>query len=76
MTAAKTVEVMRSCFAAQGISLEVVTDNGPQFRAAEFKDFLQANDVRHTLTPPYHPQSNGVAACAVQTTKKHCLNKC
>lgn len=74
-TTAKTVEVVRSWFAAHGLPLEVVTDNGPQFRAAEFKEFLQANGVRHTLTPPYHPQSNGAAERAVQTTKKALLKQ-
>lgn len=68
-TTSKTVEAMRSWFAAHGLPLEVVTDNGPQFRAAEFKEFLQANGVRHTLTPPYHPQSNGAVERLVQTTK-------
>lgn len=74
-TAAKTIEVVRSWFAAHGLPLEVVTDNGPQFRAQEFEDFLSSNGVRHTLTPPYHPQSNGAAERAVQSTKKALLKQ-
>lgn len=74
-TAAKTVEAVRSWFASHGLPVEVVTDNGPQFRAAEFLTFLKANGVKHTLTPPYHPQSNGAAERAVQTTKKALLKQ-
>lgn len=63
------VAVLRSLFAAHGLPLEVVTDNGPQFRADECQSFLKAQGVKHTFTPPYHPQSNRAVERAVQTIK-------
>lgn len=72
-TAQKTVEVVRSVFASYGLPVEVVTDTGPQFASSEFQEFLHKNGVKHTLTPPYHPQSNGAAERAVQTMKKPLL---
>ena len=42
-------------------------DNGPQFIASEFVDFLKQNGVKQTLAAPYHPSSNGAAERTVQT---------
>ena len=36
----------------------LVSDNGPQFTAHEFADFVSANGIRHIRTAPYHPASN------------------
>ena len=74
-TAADTIEVLRTCFARYGLPLEIVSDNGPQFVAQEFKDFLRNNGVKQTLCPPYHPASNGLAEKHVQTFKRM-LKKC
>ena len=68
-TATATVNLLRSLFASQGLALEVVTDNGPQFISEEFKRFLRLNGVKHTLCPPYHPASNGLAERYVKTFK-------
>ncbi|PIK44828.1 hypothetical protein BSL78_18307 [Apostichopus japonicus] len=69
-TASATVSKLRTAFAQFGLPVQVVTDNGPQFIAEEFKGFLQTNSVQHTLTPPYHPSSNGLAERHVQTFKR------
>ena len=70
-TSAKaTIGVLRSLFARYGLPLRLVSDNGPQFIADEFKSFLQMNGVEHTLCPPYHPASNGQAEVCVQTFKR------
>ena len=45
-------------------------DNGPQFRSHEFQMFMKVNGIRHQLTPPYHPSSNGQAKRLVQELKK------
>ena len=68
-TAEETANVLRKMFARWGLPEEVVTDNGPCFTAEPFRQFLRVNGVRHLLTPPYHPSSNGAAENAVKTVK-------
>ncbi len=78
-TSTKTIAALRKLFATHGLPETIVSDNGPQFTAQEFKDFLQMNGIRHSLSPPYHPASNGAAERAVQliksALKKHRLAK-
>ncbi|XP_054287992.1 uncharacterized protein K02A2.6-like [Macrosteles quadrilineatus] len=68
-TSAKVIEKLRTCFAAYGLPNTVVTDGGTQFTSQEFNDFLKFNGIRHLVSPPYHPASNGLAERMVQTTK-------
>ncbi|XP_064469669.1 uncharacterized protein K02A2.6-like [Ornithodoros turicata] len=72
-TATKTVEKLRTVFAAFGLPEVLVSDNGPPFLSAEFADFLSANGIVHKKIPPYHPASNGAAERLVQTVKKNLL---
>jgi putative transposase len=37
----------------------VISDNGPQFVAREFKQFVRISGMDHVRTSPYYPQSNG-----------------
>lgn len=37
----------------------VVTDGGPEYRNHHFDVFLSSMKVKHEVTTPYHPQSNG-----------------
>jgi len=69
-TSSKTITELRKLFAAYGLPQEVVSDNGPQLTSDEFGSFLKLNGVKHTLTPPYHPATNGLAERNVQTFKK------
>ena len=61
MTSTNALDVLRVWFASHGIPKHVVTDNGPQFIAEEFKEFLRRNGVKHVKSAPYHPASNGLA---------------
>lgn len=42
-----------------GLPEVIITDKGGEFRAIEFDKFLSECGVRHNVTTPYHPQSNG-----------------
>lgn len=68
-TSAKTIKVLRSIFASYGLPEEVVSDNGPQFTSSEFKQFFRGNGIRQTLTPAYHPSSNGAVERSVRPVK-------
>ena len=48
----------------------LVLDSGTQFTSAEFTQFLEGNQIKHILSAPYHPASNGLAECFVQTVKQ------
>jgi transposase InsO family protein len=37
----------------------VISDNGPQFIARDFKEFIRVSGMDHVRTSPYYPQSNG-----------------
>jgi putative transposase len=37
----------------------MVSDNGPQFIARDFKTFIRLSGMTHVRTAPYYPQSNG-----------------
>ena len=69
-TSEKTIEVLRSLFAHHGLSEKLVSNNGPQFTSAEFKQFLEGKSIKHILSAPYHPASNGLAEHFVQTLKR------
>ena len=64
-----TVNARRTIFSREEVPHTLVSDNGPQFKSLEFKDFLSWLGVLHNPTSPYHPSSNGQAARFVQTVK-------
>ncbi|XP_054260272.1 uncharacterized protein K02A2.6-like [Macrosteles quadrilineatus] len=70
-TSFKTIERLRTLFAAYGLPEELVSDNAPNFTSAEFREFLSRNGIKFTLSPPYHPASNGAAERCVQEVKKN-----
>ena len=47
-----------------------MSDNGTCFTSSEFQMFLRQNGVKHLLSAPYHPPTNGLAEQAVQVVKQ------
>jgi len=37
----------------------IISGNGPQFIAKDFKEFIRISGMTHVRTTPYYPQSNG-----------------
>jgi putative transposase len=42
-----------------GVTPRIISDNGPQFLAKDFKEFIRIAGMTHVKTSPYYPQSNG-----------------
>ena len=51
-------------------TIQLRTDNEHNFVSEEFKEFFQKNGIKHTTSAPYHPSTNRLAECAVQTFKQ------
>ena len=68
-TATRKIEELRQIFSRFGLPNKIVSDNGPQFVAEEFREFVEANGIKHVRVAPYHPKSNGQAERFVQTFK-------
>lgn len=64
-----TVEKLKETFSVMGIPELLVSDNGPPFNSAEFQKFCQLNGIIPLKSPPYHPQSNGLAERHVRNVK-------
>lgn len=47
----------------------IISDNGPQFVAKDFKEFIRLAGMTHVRTSPYYPQSNGKIERFNQTIK-------
>ena len=69
-SASQTITVLQEVFTRYGIPRVLVSNNGPQFIAEEFKTFMSANWILDIRSSPYHPSSNGAAKRLVRTVKR------
>jgi putative transposase len=58
-----------------GENPRIISDNGPQFVAKDFKEFIRICGMTHVRTSPYYPQSNGKKERWYQTLKRECLRR-
>ena len=56
-----------------GVTPRIITDNGPQFLAREFKAFIRIAGMTHVRTAPFYPQSNGKIERWHKTLKRECI---
>ena len=56
-----------------GVRPRVISDNGPQFVARDFKEFIRNTGLSHVRTSPYYPQSNGKIERWHRTLKADCI---
>ena len=56
-----------------GHTPRIISDNGPQFIAEDFKEFVREAGMTHVRTSPYYPQSNGKIERWHQSIKRECL---
>jgi putative transposase len=56
-----------------GVTPRIISDNGPQFVAKDFKEFIRLSGMTHVRISPYYPQSNGKIERWHQTLKGDAL---
>jgi len=54
-------------------SPRIISDNGPQFIARDFKEFIRLCGMTHVRTSPFYPQSNGKIERWHQSLKEECV---
>ncbi len=56
-----------------GTKPRIISDNGPQFIARDFKEFIRVAGITHVRTSPYYPQSNGKLERWHGSLKRECV---
>jgi putative transposase len=51
----------------------IISDNGPQFIAKDFKEFIRISGMTRVRTSPYYPQSNGKIERWHKSLKGECI---
>ena len=51
----------------------IISDNGPQYLAGEFREFIRLSGMTHVRTAPYYPESNGKIERFHGTLKRECV---
>ena len=68
-TSRQIIKALRDAFVSLGVPVRLRTDGGPQYRSREVASFLKRWGVRHVMSTPYYPQSNGHAEATVKAMK-------
>jgi putative transposase len=53
--------------------LRIISDNGPQFIAKDFKEFIRISGMTHVRTSPNYPHSNGKIERWHKSLKGECI---
>jgi transposase InsO family protein len=71
----KDVEMVlqRALEKTPGARPRIISDNGPQFIAKDFKVFMRIFGLSHVRTSPYYPQSNGKLERWHGSLKQECI---
>jgi len=67
--------VQKALEAFPGVHPKLISDNGPQFIAKDFKEFIRLAGMTHVRTSPYYPQSNGKQERMQATVKRECIRE-
>jgi len=68
-----TLVIQRARELFPGTYPRIISDNGPQFIAKDFKEFIRVSGMTHVRTSPHYPQSNGKLERFHRTIKHECI---
>lgn len=69
-TAGSAIRALKQVFSQWGSPGIIQSDNGQQFVASEFEDFLTTREIEHTRVTTHLPQANGQIERSHKTLKK------
>ena len=58
-TTVKVIDNLEEIFSRHGLPTTIKSDNGPQFRSEEFREYCKQNGIVHLKTTSKWPQANG-----------------
>ena len=64
------IDALKQTFSRHGISKELVSDNGSQYKSKTFREFIREWNVKHTTSSPRYPKSNGFSESMVKSVKR------
>jgi putative transposase len=67
------IVLQRACEKYPEAKPRIISDNGPQFLAKDFKEFIRLSGMTHVKTSPYYPQSNGKLERWHASLKRECI---
>lgn len=65
--------LQRAREAFPGAHPRIISDNGPQFIARDFQEFIRVSGMTHVRTSPFYPQSNGKQERWYALLKRECI---
>ena len=65
--------VQRASEKFPGETPRIISDNGPQFIARDFKEYVRLMGMTHVRTSPFYPQSNGKLERWHGSLKRECI---
>ena len=68
LTTSSVISTLTSWFNLFGWPTSIRSDGEPQF-CGEFTRFCEVNSIRHKISAPYNPKSNGLAKAGVKSVK-------
>jgi transposase InsO family protein len=57
------------------VSPRIISNNGPQFIARDFKEYVRLCGMSHVRTLPFYPQSNGKIESWHLKLKRECIRR-
>ena len=68
LTSTSIIKTLSTWFNLFGWPSSIRSDGGPQF-CGEFSCFCVSHDIKHEVSAPYNPKSNGLAEAGVKSVK-------
>lgn len=70
LSSLQVINSLKSIFSKYEIPNELISDNGPQYASAEFRDFAKEYAFVHSTSSPLYPRLNGEAERMLQNAKR------